>query len=216
MPPPRRDLTGLRREYGGRRLIEDDLAGDPFTQFDRWLVDAAATGVPDPNAMTVSTADETGRVTSRTVLLKLVDARGFVFATNYRSRKGRDLSANPHAALTFHWREVERQVCVTGRTRRTTRAESDAIFAARPREAQLASHASPQSSPIADRAELECLVAAVAARYAGADVPRPAHWGGVRVVPETVEFWQGGAARLHDRLRYRRDGRRWLVERLAP
>lgn len=216
VPTPPRDLSRLRREYGVGRLLEEDVAADPFAQFDRWLVDAAATGVPEVNAMTVATADESGVVTARTVLLKGVDSRGFVFATNYRSRKGRDIAANPHAALTFYWREMERQVCVVGRAARTTRAESDLIFAARPRAAQLAAHASAQSSTVPDRGALEQRVAELDRTFADVGVPRPAHWGGVRVVPDIVEFWQGGPARLHDRLRYRRTGRGWVVERLAP
>ena len=216
VPRPPRDLSGVRREYGVRRLLEDDVDPDPMVQFDHWFADAVATGVPDPNAMTLATADASGLVSSRTVLLKWVDARGFVFATNYASRKGADIAANPHAALTFYWRELERQVCVVGSTRRTSAAESDAIFRARPREAQVAAWASAQSTVLRDRAELEHRVAEVAAAYADVDVPRPRHWGGVRVVPATVELWQGGSARLHDRLRYRRVRRGWVLERLSP
>ncbi|HVF18736.1 MAG TPA: pyridoxamine 5'-phosphate oxidase [Mycobacteriales bacterium] len=217
MPRPPRDLTAIRRDYGLQRLDEALADPDPLVQFDLWFADAVATGVPDPNAMTASTAGADGVVSARTVLLKGADARGFVFATNYRSRKGAEVAANPHAALTFYWRELERQVCVDGAARRTTRAESDAIFAARPREAQLAAWASEQSAVLSDRAQLEARVAEVTARYADVDlVPRPAHWGGIRVVPATVEFWQGGSARLHDRLRYRRVGRSWRLERLSP
>ncbi len=210
------DLAALRREYGVGRLDLAEVAADPFTQFDRWLLAAVATRGLEPHAMTLSTSTTDGEVSARTVLLKGVDAHGFVFATNYRSRKGLDLAANPRAALTFHWREIERQVCITGTARRTTAAESDAIFAARSREAQVASYASPQGAVLADRAELDALVTAVALRFAGRGVPRPRHWGGVRVRPDAVEFWQGGPARLHDRVRYRRAGRRWVVERLAP
>ena len=217
VPRPPRDLIAIRREYGLQRLDEAVADPDPLAQFDRWFADAVATGVPDPNAMTVSTAGPDGTVSARTVLLKSVDASGFVFATNYRSRKGVEVQANPHAALTFYWRELERQVCVTGAARRTTKAESDAIFAARPREAQVAAWASEQSAVLAARSELDERVAAVTQRYADAAVvPRPAHWGGIRVVPATVEFWQGGPARLHDRLRYRRVGRGWRLERLSP
>ena len=217
VPRPPRDLSAIRREYGLQRLDEALADPDPIVQFDLWFTDAVATGVPDPNAMTLSTAGADGAVSARTVLLKSVDARGFVFATNYRSRKGLDVAANPHAALTFYWRELERQVCVTGAARRTTRAESDAIFAARPRDAQIAAWASEQSAVLPGRAQLDERVAATTARYAGAaHVPRPPHWGGIRVLPATVEFWQGGSARLHDRLRYRRVGRQWRLERLSP
>jgi len=212
---PSVDLIAMRREYGISRLDVSDAADDPFRQFSQWLDAAVAAGGLEPHAMTLSTAAD-GAVTARTVLLKGVDARGFVFATNYRSSKGVALAANPRVALTFHWRELERQVCITGTARRTTSAESDAIFAARPREARVASYASPQSSVLADRAELDALVAAAEARFAGQDVPRPRHWGGVRVRPDTVEFWQGGPGRLHDRLRFTRAGRGWRIERLAP
>ncbi|HVE64715.1 MAG TPA: pyridoxamine 5'-phosphate oxidase [Mycobacteriales bacterium] len=210
------ELAAMRREYGVARLDVVGAADDPFDQFGQWFDAAVAAGGLEPQAMTLSTATPDGAVSARTVLLKSVDARGFVFATNYTSSKGTALAANPRVALTFHWRELERQVCITGTARRTTATESDAIFAARPREARVASYASPQSAVLANRAELDALVAAVEERFAGREVPRPRHWGGVRVRPATVEFWQGGAGRLHDRLRYRRAGRGWLIERLAP
>ena len=217
VPRPPRDLTAIRREYGLQRLDEALADPDPLVQFDLWFADAVATGVPDPNAMTVATAGADGAVSARTVLLKAVDARGFVFATNYRSRKGSEIAANPHAALTFYWRELERQVCVVGTAGRTSRPESDAIFAARPREAQIAAWASEQSAVLTGRADLEERVEVVAERYADREViPRPPHWGGIRVVPVTVEFWQGGSARLHDRLRYRRARSGWRLERLSP
>lgn len=213
---PPRDLSAVRREYAGRGLVEEDFAGDPIAQFDRWFADAVATGLADPNAMTLATADAAGRVAARTVLLKWADQRGFVFATNYASRKGAEIAANPQVALTFYWRELDRQVCVVGAARRTSATESEAIFRARPRDAQLAAWASEQSAVLADRRELEERVREVTMQYAGRAVPRPLHWGGIRVAPTTVEFWQGRAARLHDRLRYRRAGRRWVIERLAP
>jgi len=213
---PEVDFAALRREYGAVRLDREDLASDPFTQFGRWLDVAVSAGGSEPHAMTLSTADAEGAVSARTVLLKGFDHRGFVFATNYRSRKGVELTANSRVALTFLWRELERQVCISGTAGRTSVAESDAIFSTRPRDAQVASYASPQSSVLPDRSALEALVAAAAERFAGREVPRPRHWGGVRVRPHEVEFWQGGTARLHDRLCYRRAGRGWVVERLAP
>jgi pyridoxamine 5'-phosphate oxidase len=205
-----------RREYAGAALAEPSLAADPMTQFAAWFADAVARAVPEPDAMCLATASAEGEPAARMVLLKGWDERGFVFCTNYASRKGAHLAANPRAALTFRWAALERQVCVTGRTRRTTAKESDAWWALRPRGAQLGALASSQSTVIPSREWLESRVAALAAEYDGRDVPRPAHWGGVRVLPDTVEFWQGRPNRLHDRLRYARRAGRWRVERLAP
>lgn len=217
--PPNDDLPRevvARREYVGHALDEADVAPDPLAQFAAWFAEAVERGVPEPDAMCLATASADGAPASRMVLLKGWDERGFVFCTNYGSRKGRDLAANPRAALTFRWAPLERQVCVTGRARRTTAKESDAWWALRPYAARLAALASPQSEAIPSRAWLEERVAELAARYAGGDVPRPAGWGGVRVLPDTVELWQGRPHRMHDRLRYERRGRRWVVERLAP
>src|SRR5215472_2771306 len=179
----------MRRDYAGGELDERDLAGDWPTQFGQWLADAAHAGLPEPNAMVVATADATGRPSARTVLLKGYDEAGFVFFTNYRSRKGAELSANPYASLVFPWFAMFRQVLVVGAVERTSRAETEAYFATRPRGAQLGAWASPQSQPLADRAELEDAWRAAEHDFGDDPVPAPPHWGGFRVVPQSVEFW---------------------------
>jgi pyridoxamine 5'-phosphate oxidase len=210
-------LSGMRRDYKHDPLLEDGMAGTWLEQFERWLVEAAAAGFGEANAMTLATADADGRPAGRTVLLKGVDARGFVFFTNRRSRKGRELAANPRAALVFPWLSLQRQVIVDGDAEPVSDTESDAYFASRPRGAQLGALASPQSSVIDGRAGLDAERAALETRFPeGSDVPRPEHWGGIRVVPRAVEFWQGRPDRLHDRLRYRLDAGAWRLERLAP
>ena len=206
----------MRREYSGGQLDDRDLAADWTTQFGRWLDETAVAGLPEPNAMMLATADEAGRPSCRTVLLKEYDQRGFVFFTNYESRKGLELSANPQASLVFPWFAMFRQVLVTGTVERTSRAETEAYFATRPRGAQLGAWASPQSRVLSGRDELEAAWRAAEERFAGHEVPAPPHWGGLRVRPESVEFWQGRVSRLHDRLRYRLADGRWSVERLAP
>jgi pyridoxamine 5'-phosphate oxidase len=211
----RPDLQAMRRDYTAAPLFEEDLAPTWLEQFERWLGDAVGE-VDEPNAMIVATADRQGRPSARTILLKAVDERGFVFFTNLWSRKGRELAANPRAALVFPWLDVRRQVIVEGVVEPVAEEESDAYFATRPREARISAHASPQSEVLDSREALKRRRDEAAARFAD-DVPRPEHWGGLRVVPEAVEFWQGRANRLHDRLRYRRDeGGAWVVERLAP
>lgn len=208
--------AGLRKEYEGGALDESDLAPDWPTQFGRWLADAVHAGLPEPNAMVLATANADGQPSARTVLLKGYDERGFVFFTNYESRKGTELTANPHAGLVFPWFAIFRQVVVAGTAARTSRAETEEYFATRPRGAQVGAWASRQSRVLAGgRAELESAWREIDERFPG-DVPAPPHWGGVRVEPLTVEFWQGRASRLHDRLRYRREGGVWVVERLAP
>ena len=216
MTDPRnmRAPTGFHQD---RALDRDDLLDDPLAQFLRWLTDAEAAGVPLPNAMGVATADADGRPSVRHVLLRGVDERGFEFFTNYDSRKGRQLAANPHAGLVFLWKELDRQVNVTGRVSRSSEASSDAYFAARPRDAQLGAWASRQSAVLGGREELEAQIAEAAARFPG-EVPRPPFWGGFLVHPETIEFWQGRQHRLHDRFRYARaaSGEAWHIERLSP
>ena len=205
-----------RREYAGAALLEGDVAAEPLAQFAAWFSEAVARGVPEPDAMCLATASPAGDVASRMVLLKGWDERGFVFCTNYDSRKGGHLAANPRASLTFRWAPLERQVCVAGRARRTSAKESDSWWALRPHGARLGSLASAQSTVIPARSWLDERVAALAAEYEGRDVPRPPHWGGVRVLPDSVEFWQGRPNRLHDRLRYTRRRGGWALERLAP
>jgi pyridoxamine 5'-phosphate oxidase len=212
---PSPDLARLRHDYPTAGLAEADLAAGWLAQFTAWLAEAVATGVPEPNAMTLATADPAGRPSARTVLLKGYDHRGFVCYTNLRSRKATEALANPYACLVFRWVAQHRQVVVCGTVTEVARAETEAYFQQRPRGAQLGAWASRQSRVLSSRAELEARYAEVARRFPGA-VPAPPHWGGLRVVPETVEFWQGRADRLHDRLRFRRDGQIWAVERLAP
>ncbi len=209
-------LADLRKDYSLAGLVEKDLARDPFRQFEKWFQEAEAAKLPEPNAMTLATAARDGRPGARTVLLKGVDGRGFVFYTNYESRKGRDLEANARAALVFPWIPLERQVIVEGPVTRVAREESEAYFHSRPRLSQLAAWAAPQSTIIAGREMLEDNMKALEKKYAGREVPLPPHWGGFRLSPETVEFWQGRRSRLHDRLRYRREKDGWIVERLAP
>jgi pyridoxamine 5'-phosphate oxidase len=209
-------VTGVRRSYGKGALAERDLAPSWVTQFTRWYGEAVESGLlVEPNAMVVATATPDGRPSVRTVLLRGFDAAGFVFFTNYGSRKGRELTANPAVSLAFSWVPLERQVIVTGTATRTAPAESAAYFHSRPRDSQLASAASKQSSVVPSREVLEVAVADLAARYPE-DVPVPPDWGGFRVAPDSVEFWQGRPARLHDRLRYRVVSGSWVVERLAP
>ena len=211
------DLPQMRQEYQSEVLTEGDLAEDWPTQFGRWLAEAGAAGLADPNALVLATADADadGRPSARTVLLKGYDVRGFVFFTNYESRKGQELAANPQASLVFPWYPLHRQVIVTGPVERTSRAETEDYFAIRPRGAQLGAWASAQSQPIPDRAALEQAWAAAEQRFPG-EVPAPPHWGGYRLAPTSVEFWQGQISRLHDRLRYRLSGQSWIVERLSP
>ena len=208
----------MRRDYTERgALLESDLAPTWPEQFARWFSDALDAALPEPNAMIVATADATGRPSARTVLLKGYDERGFVFFTNYTSRKGTEASQNPYASLVFPWFPMQRQVIVCGAVEKVDRAETEAYFATRPRGSQLGAWASPQSQVLPDREAVDAGLSAAVERFgADGDVPPPPHWGGLRVRPETVEFWQGRSNRLHDRLRYRAADGGWVVERLAP
>ena len=209
--------THARKEYEQGALDEATVAASPFEQFALWYDAAVAAGLPEPEAMTLSTATPDGRPSARVVLLRGFDAKGFCFFTNYESHKGRELAANPHAALTFHWAALERQVRIEGRVERTSAAESDAYFASRPSTSRIGAWSSPQSEVIPSRQALEEIFARYRAEHPDeAVIPRPSHWGGFRLVPERIEFWQGRPNRLHDRLRYRRVAGRWAVERLAP
>ena len=209
-------LADLRQEYALRGLSEEDLQANPVEQFQTWFAQAIAAGLPEPNAMTLATTTPDGRPSARVVLLKALDERGFVFFTNYASRKGGELAANPYAALVFFWPELQRQVRIEGPVERVTAEESDGYFASRPLGSRIGAWASSQSQVIESREELERRAAELAAQYPDGEVPRPPHWGGLRVRHERVEFWQGRPSRLHDRLRYTKRQNGWRIERLAP
>ena len=209
-------MADLRKDYSLAGLTEKDLARDPFRQFEKWFQEAEAAKITEPNAMTLCTSTREGRPSARTVLLKNIDGRGFVFFSNYESRKGRELHENPNAVIVFPWLALERQVIAEGTVAKVPREVSEAYFHSRPRASQLAAWVSQQSSILSGRSVLEDSMKMLEAKYAGQEVPLPPHWGGWRLLPETVEFWQGRRSRLHDRLRYRREKDGWLIERLAP
>ncbi len=209
------DLQRMRRDYGSEPLRETDLAVSWLEQFEQWFDDAVATGIAEPNAMVLSTADTDAVPSARTVLLKGVDDRGLAFFTNLRSRKGQELAANPRATALFPWITLKRQVIVEGAVEPLAAADADAYFASRPHGSRISAMVSPQSQPVESREVLEQAYAEGAARYPD-EVPRPEHWGGLRLRPDVVEFWQGRHDRLHDRLRYRHTVGEWVVERLAP
>lgn len=211
------EVSRMRTAYRRSRLDARDLGDDPLTALTAWIEDAARAGMVEPNAMALATSDEAGRASLRMVLCKGVDARGLAFFTNLESRKGRELAARPWAAATFWWDRTERQVRVEGPVEPVPDGEADAYFATRPRGSRVSAWASPQSRPLADRAELERRAEEAEARFADRDdVPRPPHWGGFRIVPSRIEFWQGRDDRLHDRVRFERERGAWRVERLAP
>lgn len=208
-------IAELRKSYERAELSEDASFADPLKQFDQWLTEAIASEVPEPNAMTLATVAGDLRPSTRVVLLKGYDAGGIVWYTNYQSRKGQELAGNPYAALQFHWVELERVVRIEGIVEKVSDAESDAYFASRPLDSRIGAWASPQSQVIPNRGVLVANAAKYGAQFL-MQPPRPPHWGGYRLVPDAWQFWQGRKSRLHDRLRYRREGGAWIRERLAP
>lgn len=209
-------IASLRKEYTRDGLIETEVGNDPLAFFRKWFEQALAAQVPEPNAMTLCTATADGRPSGRIVLLKEIDNNGFTCFTNYASRKGLEIEQNPFAALVIHWIELERQVRVEGTIGMISSEQSDAYFASRPRNSQLGAWASDQSTVIESRAMLEARLKTFQEQFGDGPIPRPPHWGGYRIVPETIEFWQGRPSRLHDRIRFRRVESIWVRERLSP
>ena len=210
------DIADLRREYMYAGLSRADLDPDPFRQFERWFREATGGGLNNPNALSLATVGADGMPSIRTVLLKAFDRRGFVFYTNYGSRKAREIEANPKAAMLFHWLEFDRQVKIQGLVTRVSTAESLRYFATRPRGSQIGAWVSQQSSPIGSRTLLDQAFSSMKRKFGKGEIPLPDFWGGYRVDPVCIEFWQGRENRLHDRFEYRREGENWLIQRLAP
>jgi len=210
-------IKHLRKDYTLHQLDEKEVAASPFTQFEKWMQEAIKAEVHEPNAMHLATVQANGRPAGRVVLLRGLDERGFSFFTNYESDKGRQLQQNGFAALTFFWPELERQIRIEGTVEQLTAAENDDYFYSRPRGNRLGAWASPQSKVIAGREELERLAQLLEVKYPDTSyIPRPEHWGGFRIKPDKIEFWQGRASRLHDRVRYRLEAGQWVIERVAP
>ncbi|NWJ50538.1 MAG: pyridoxamine 5'-phosphate oxidase [Bacteroidetes bacterium] len=214
MPHP--ILHNIRKDYQRERLLENNVNSDPFLQFRHWLNQAIEAGIDEPTAMMLSTVDVNGNPSSRIVLLKDATNKGLTFFTNYESRKGEEMLHHPKVAALFFWSALERQVRIEGFAEKIDSTLSDDYFTSRPVDSRFAAHASPQSKVITGRDILESELEAVKKRYADIDIPRPAHWGGYQIIPNYFEFWQGGAARLHDRLRYTKQSSDWKIERLAP
>lgn len=210
------DLTAFRKEYHADKLSENNMIPNPLEQFNRWMEDAVQFQLVEPNAMTLATATAEGKPSARVVLLKEVNRHGFIFFTNYTSKKGRELLGNPFAALVFDWHEMERQVRVEGRVEKIPAADSDAYFAVRPQSSQIGAWASPQSKLLKDREELETMEKEIRTRFQDLPIPRPGHWGGFLIRPSVIEFWQGRPNRLHDRIVYYHTEEGWSMHRLAP
>jgi pyridoxamine 5'-phosphate oxidase len=210
------DLADFRKEYSDRGLKREEMNADPVAQFSTWFTQATDVGLHEPNAMTLATVDETGMPYQRTVLLKYYDGGGFVFFTNYASRKARQMELNPRVSLLFPWITLERQVIIQGTVEKISSAESLKYFVSRPRESQIGAWVSNQSEVITSRKFLMQKLAEIKEKFSHGEIPLPSFWGGYRVVPQTIEFWQGGPARLHDRFLYRKDNSAWAIDRLSP
>lgn len=211
-----KELSDIRKNYTKSVLRQEDLDANPISQFRKWMAAAIDYHCLEPTAMNLATVSKNGFPTSRMVLLKEVSDLGFTFFTNYRSGKGNDIDKNPGVALNFFWAELERQVRIEGTVEKVTDAESDAYFQSRPRESRIGAWVSQQSETLDANADLQVLYDEMTARYEGQEIPRPGHWGGYRVIPHKIEFWQGGVSRLHDRFQYRKENEQWSIYRLAP
>lgn len=210
------DISSIRKDYQLKSLSEEDVAANPFDQFAQWWDQAVKSEIDEVNAMTLATVDQHNRPSARIVLLKDFNASGFVFYTNYESDKGKQIEQNPHACLVFFWKELERQVRIEGICEKVSSAESDIYFQSRPIGSRIGASASPQSRVIAGRSILSERVAALERQFPSGEIPRPVHWGGYRLIPASIEFWQGRSSRLHDRIKYLREGGAWSIVRLAP